>query len=112
MRKPTNNWRSWWDIWSVGRTVDRLLREAGLDTVIIDMNTDTVIRATEGPGRAAIYGDASRDTILELAGVAHASHLVLALPHDSAVDHRFHGTTSKPQVEDLRSGSLLRERRR
>jgi CPA2 family monovalent cation:H+ antiporter-2 len=63
----------------VGRTVDRLLREAGLDSVVIDMNTDTVLEL-ERSGRRAIFGDASRDSILELAGVGRASHLVLALP--------------------------------
>lgn len=63
----------------VGRTVDRLLQDAGLSTVVIDMNLDTVaeIRRQE---RHAIYGDASREAILESAGIATASHLVLTLP--------------------------------
>lgn len=63
-----------------GQTVDRLLRDAGLTTVIIDTNMDTVADLRR-QGQTAIFGDASRETILESAGVKHASHLVLTLPH-------------------------------
>jgi CPA2 family monovalent cation:H+ antiporter-2 len=63
----------------VGRTVDRLLREAGLTTVVIDLNTDTVTDL-HTQGRQAVYGDAARDAILEAAGVERATHLVLTLP--------------------------------
>lgn len=66
----------------VGRTVTRLLSEAGMETVIIDMNMDTVA-AIQASGGLAIYGDASRETVLEQAGIADASHLVLTLPHAS-----------------------------
>lgn len=64
----------------VGRTVDRLLRDAGLATVIIDTNMDTVAELRR-QGRTAIYGDATNEAILESAGVDRASHLVLTLPH-------------------------------
>ena len=63
----------------VGRTVDRLLRDAGLTTVVIDMNLDTVAEV-RGRGHAAVFGDASREAVLEGAGVDRASHLVLTLP--------------------------------
>lgn len=63
----------------VGQTVDRLLRNAGMTTVIIDLNMDTVAELRR-KGQAAIFGDASRDAILESAGVDHATHLVLTLP--------------------------------
>ncbi|MHB0959459.1 MAG: cation:proton antiporter domain-containing protein [Pirellulaceae bacterium] len=63
----------------VGRNVDRLLRDAGLTTVIIDMNMDTVSELRR-QGQTAIFGDASRGAILELAGGERASHLVLTLP--------------------------------
>ncbi len=64
----------------VGRSVDHLLREAGLQTTIIDLNMDTVAEL-KSQGRAAIFGDASHASILEQAGVARASHLILTLPH-------------------------------
>jgi len=64
----------------VGQAVERLVRQAGLDTVVIDLNPDTVRELTDG-GRNALYGDASHPDILKQAGVATASHLVVTLPH-------------------------------
>jgi mannitol/fructose-specific phosphotransferase system IIA component (Ntr-type)/CBS domain-containing protein len=43
------------------------------------MNLDTVAEV-RGRGHAAVFGDASRDAVLEGAGVDRASHLVLTLP--------------------------------
>jgi CPA2 family monovalent cation:H+ antiporter-2 len=64
----------------VGRTVDRLIREAGVETVVVDLNLETV-SALAGEGRLALYGDASHPDILKRAGIARASHLVVTLPH-------------------------------
>jgi CPA2 family monovalent cation:H+ antiporter-2 len=64
----------------VGRTVDRLIREAGVETVVVDLNLETV-SALAGEGRLALYGDASHPDILKKAGIARASHLVITLPH-------------------------------
>jgi CPA2 family monovalent cation:H+ antiporter-2 len=66
----------------VGRSVHRLLREANLSTVVIDMNMDTV-SSLNAAGQPAIFGDASHEQILEQAGMRRASHLVLTLPHTS-----------------------------
>lgn len=66
----------------VGRSVHRLLREANLSTVVIDINMDTV-SSLNAAGQPAIFGDASHEQILEQAGMRHASHLVLTLPHTS-----------------------------
>ncbi|MFO0904984.1 MAG: cation:proton antiporter [Pirellulales bacterium] len=64
----------------VGRSVHRLLVDAQLTTVVIDMNLDTVSALKES-GQFAVYGDASHESILEQAGMKRASHLVLTLPH-------------------------------
>ena len=64
----------------VGRSVNRLLSEAGMKTVVIDLNMDTVTELHR-QRQTAIFGDASREAILEQAGVNQASHLVLTLPH-------------------------------
>ncbi len=64
----------------VGRSVDRLLRQAGLATVVIDANLDTVAALTQA-GRAALYGDASRVEVLQQAATARATHMVVTLPH-------------------------------
>jgi CPA2 family monovalent cation:H+ antiporter-2 len=71
----------------VGKSVHRVLLDAGLATVVIDMNMDTVT-ALHAEGQVAIYGDASNQGVLEQAGVKRASHLVVTLPnasHRSAV---------------------------
>ncbi|MCC6228883.1 MAG: cation:proton antiporter [Phycisphaerales bacterium] len=65
----------------VGRLVDALLRDAGLHTVIVDLNIDTV-RAISKAGHTAIYGDATRREVLEHAGVRKAVHLVVTLPQN------------------------------
>ena len=64
----------------VGRTLDRLIRGAGVETVVIDLNLETV-SALAGEGRLALYGDASHPDILRKAGIARASHFVITLPH-------------------------------
>jgi CPA2 family monovalent cation:H+ antiporter-2 len=64
----------------VGRAVDEALRQAGTQTVVIDLNMDTVAQL-KARGRQAIFGDASHSGILAQAGVARASHLVVTLPH-------------------------------
>jgi CPA2 family monovalent cation:H+ antiporter-2 len=64
----------------VGQAVDRALREAGTEVVVVDQNMDTVA-ALARAGRLAIYGDASAPEVLRQAGVARARYLVVTLPH-------------------------------
>jgi CPA2 family monovalent cation:H+ antiporter-2 len=64
----------------VGQAVDRALRRGGTDTVVIDLNMDTVAEL-EGRGQRALFGDASQPGLLRQAGLARASHLVVTLPH-------------------------------
>lgn len=66
----------------VGRSVHRLLADAGLATVVIDMNLDTVSELNAA-GATAVYGDASHESILVLAGMRRASHLIVTLPRSS-----------------------------
>jgi CPA2 family monovalent cation:H+ antiporter-2 len=66
----------------VGRVVDALVRDAGFQTSIIDMNIDTVQSLAKSK-RVAIYGDATRREVLDHAGIAKAVHLVVTLPHTS-----------------------------
>lgn len=67
----------------VGRVVDALLRDAAFQTVVIDMNIDTVRSLTKA-GHLAIFGDATRPDVLEQAGIRRAVHLVVTLPHTGA----------------------------
>lgn len=63
----------------VGRVVDALLRDAGLRTVIVDMNIETVELLSRSK-RAAIYGDGTREEVLEQTGIRDAVHVVITLP--------------------------------
>ncbi|MFT3684635.1 MAG: NAD-binding protein [Phycisphaerales bacterium] len=63
----------------VGRLVDALLRDANVRTTVVDMNVDTV-KTLADEGRTALYGDASRREVLDQAGIATASHLIVTLP--------------------------------
>ena len=65
----------------VGRTVDSILRTSGLETVIVDLNMDTVQSLTK-QGRAAIYGDAFNIEVMHRA-LPRATHLVISLPHSA-----------------------------
>ncbi len=67
----------------VGRSVHRLLSEAGMATVVIDTNMDTISELSAN-GQLAVFGDATREAVLEQAGMEHASHLVLTMPHSAA----------------------------
>jgi CPA2 family monovalent cation:H+ antiporter-2 len=61
----------------VGRTLAELLRENGLEPTIVELNHETV-EALTANGIHAVYGDASRAEILELAGVRRVGSLVFA----------------------------------
>ncbi|HYO09059.1 MAG TPA: cation:proton antiporter [Tepidisphaeraceae bacterium] len=65
----------------VGQAVDSILRKQALETVVVDLNMDTIQRLT-ADGRAAIYGDAYNIEVMHQA-LARASHLVVTLPHST-----------------------------
>lgn len=63
----------------VGRTVDELLRNAAMETVVVDMNLDT-IEQLKRAGRAAFYGDGFNIEVMHEA-LVRATHLIITLPH-------------------------------
>jgi CPA2 family monovalent cation:H+ antiporter-2 len=65
----------------VGRTVDSLIRKNGLETIIVDLNLETVQSLTRG-GRLALYGDAFNIEVMHQA-LARATHLIISLPHSA-----------------------------
>lgn len=94
----------------VGQTVHRILRDAGLETVVVDLNMDTVA-SLNAKGQRAIFGDASHELILEQAGMRRASYLVLTLPHSTdraAVVAA--ARTLNPEARILVRARYLRER--
>ena len=71
----------------VGRTLCRILRDNGLEPVVIEMNIDT-IRQLQSDGIRAVYGDAAQPDILDHAGITDAEGLLItasSLPYSSVV---------------------------
>ncbi|MCW8130968.1 MAG: cation:proton antiporter [Planctomycetota bacterium] len=62
-----------------GRTLTRILRDFGIEPVVVDLNVDTV-KSIRASGGQAVYGDAARGEILKAAGLERARYLVATLP--------------------------------
>ncbi len=69
-----------------GRRLSQVLRERGIPFIVIEMNPARV-EAMHGEGISAIYGDASRPHILELAGIETAKLCAVVL-NDPAITPR------------------------
>lgn len=65
----------------VGQTVDSILRDSDLRTVIVDLNVDTVQELTR-QDRLAIFGDAHNIEVLRQV-LPQATHLIITLPHST-----------------------------
>jgi CPA2 family monovalent cation:H+ antiporter-2 len=59
-----------------GKTVARLLKEAGIEPTIVELNIETV-RSIREEGLDAVYGDANRPETLIEAGITGADNLIL-----------------------------------
>ena len=59
-----------------GRTIERLLKESGVESTVIELNIDTV-REIRLAGVDAVYGDATRPETLVEAGIESARNLIL-----------------------------------
>jgi CPA2 family monovalent cation:H+ antiporter-2 len=63
----------------VGRTLSRLLRERGIESVIVDLSLDATRHARDD-GHAAVLGDASQAVVLEAARIRNSVALVVSGP--------------------------------
>jgi CPA2 family monovalent cation:H+ antiporter-2 len=68
----------------IGQTLCQLLREHGVQPVVIELNLETVRRLVS-KGQAAIYGDARHAETLRNAGVENAEALILSAPPSNRV---------------------------
>ncbi len=66
-----------------GRNLARVLKEIGIDFVVIEMNPDTV-KTEKLKGEKFIYGDVTREGILHTAGIQSASLIVFVISDPSA----------------------------
>ena len=69
-----------------GRNLARVLKETGIDFVVIEMNPETV-KAEKLKGEKFIYGDVTREGILQTAGIERASLIVFAISDPTASKH-------------------------
>ncbi len=63
----------------VGRTASQILKDFGIEPVIVDLNVDTVTNVSAAGG-LAVYGDASHREIQEAAGLEKAKYLLITIP--------------------------------
>lgn len=63
----------------VGRTASSILKDFGIEPVIIETNVDTVARLSTA-GELALFGDAAQRDILKAAGIADAKYLLVTIP--------------------------------
>jgi monovalent cation:H+ antiporter-2, CPA2 family len=68
----------------VGKSVDQILRDDGMRTVVVDLNMDTIQELTKA-GRAAIFGDAFNIEVMHSA-LGPATHIIITLPHSANRD--------------------------
>lgn len=61
----------------VGRTLSRILRGAGIEVVVVEMNINTV-QALKAEGLPVMYGDATNREILHHAGIEEAEGLIIS----------------------------------
>lgn len=94
----------------VGQTVHHLLREGGLNTVVIDLNMDTISELANRQ-QNAIFGDASRPSILVDAGTRYAQYLIITLPQSSTSTPIISAAKElNPKIHILMRARYLRER--
>ncbi|MBI4474854.1 MAG: cation:proton antiporter [Acidobacteria bacterium] len=63
----------------IGQTVARLLRDGGIEPVIVEINLETTRRVRD-EGHRVVYGDAAHTEVLEVAGIRNAVALVVSGP--------------------------------
>ena len=67
----------------VGRRLDEALRRAGIATVVVELNVETV-KELKTAGRPVLFADAAQSETLPLSGIGHAALLAVTFPHFEA----------------------------
>jgi CPA2 family monovalent cation:H+ antiporter-2 len=91
-----------------GRTVARLLRENGIEPVVIELNVDTV-RQLRAEGVNAIYGDVTQQDTLAAAGLQGATHLILTAGMSSSTEIIRIARELNPSIRVLARAPYLRD---
>jgi monovalent cation:H+ antiporter-2, CPA2 family len=92
----------------VGRTLSRILKDNGIQVVVVDTNLQTV-QDLRAKGGSAVYGDASLREVLHHAGIEQAEGLIIAasgVPADVVVKA---ARELNPEIRVLTRSNYLRE---
>ena len=93
----------------IGQTLSRLLKDGGIEPVIIETNLETVRRARK-EGRRVIYGDAAHEDILDAAGIDSAVALVLSASTTEQTGEIIRiARKSNPELRVIARANYLRE---
>ncbi|MCW1912424.1 cation:proton antiporter [Luteolibacter sp. GHJ8] len=63
----------------VGRSLNEALRQSAVDTLVLELNSDTV-RALKAAGQPVLFADASHSEALDLAGISRARMVAFTFP--------------------------------
>ena len=91
----------------VGRTLSRILRDNGIQVVVIE-NSETV-RELRAKGELAVYGDASLREVLHHAGIEQADGLIIAASGAPAQAIVKAARELNPKIRVLSRAAYLRE---
>ena len=92
-----------------GQYVAKALKRMGIPYLILELNADTVARE-KARGENIIYGDASREAVLDYAEIRTAKTIVITIPHMDAVKGII--TTARrmnPQVSIITRSKFISE---
>ena len=93
----------------IGQMVARILREEGVQAVLVEMNVDTA-RRLRNEGYPVVYGDATRPEVLEAAGIRTARALVISGPTaEQRTEIIRFARNMKPNIRVLVHSSYLRD---
>ncbi|HEY5894244.1 MAG TPA: cation:proton antiporter [Chthoniobacterales bacterium] len=92
----------------IGQTLGRILRDTGIQIVVIEMNLDTV-RKLRAEGQLAVYGDAAQREILHHAGIESAEGLIIAASGVNAGEIIRAARDLNPNIRILTRATYLRE---
>ena len=91
----------------VGRRLARVLRKTGIPFIVIDLNPQSIREARE-EGINAVYGDATRPHVLEVAGVEHAKLCVVAINDREATVRTVHNAAyENPTLQIIARADFL-----
>lgn len=92
----------------VGRTLSRILRDAGIEVVVVEMNINTV-QALKAEGLPVMYGDATKREILHHAGIEDAEGLIISTSSVEARPVVEAARDLNPEIRILTRATYLKE---